>query len=88
MPVYSMAGWYADGDDDLDIAVANMLSAQVSVFYNRGNGTFDPAMQLSVGFEIVALLPGYLHDPVCDDYCVLIVLDAARTVPGARPAAT
>jgi GNAT superfamily N-acetyltransferase len=44
----------------------------------------DPTltMQLGVGFEIVALLPGYLHDPVCDDYCVLIVLDAAKAIAG------
>ena len=29
--------------------------------------------------------PNYLNDPVCDNYSVLIVLDAAKDVAGARP---
>lgn len=46
----------------------------------------DPtlSMQRRVGFELRALLPDYLNDPVCDNYSVLIVLDAAKDVPGAR----
>jgi len=42
----------------------------------------DPTLtsQLAVGFELRALLPHYLHDPVCGDYGVLIVLDAAKDV--------
>jgi GNAT superfamily N-acetyltransferase len=50
----------------------------------------DPtlSMQLKMGFEILALLPNHLHDAVCDNYSVLIVLDAAKEVPGAvRPSA-
>lgn len=50
----------------------------------------DPtlSMQLKVGFEIRALLPNHLHDPICDNYSVLIVLDAAKDVTGAvRPSA-
>jgi GNAT superfamily N-acetyltransferase len=50
----------------------------------------DPtlSMQLKVGFEIRELLPNHLHDPICDNYSVLIVLDAARDIPGAvRPSA-
>jgi GNAT superfamily N-acetyltransferase len=50
----------------------------------------DPtlSMQLRVGFEIRELLPNHLHDPICDNYSVLIVLDAARDIPGAvRPSA-
>lgn len=48
----------------------------------------DPtlSMQRKVGFDLRALLPNHLHDPVCDNYSVLIVLDAATHVPGAvRP---
>ena len=44
-------------------------------------------MQQRVGFEFRGLLKDYLQDPVCDNYSVLIVLDAAKDVPGAsRPA--
>ena len=48
----------------------------------------DPtlSMQQRVGFEFRALLENYLSDPVCDNYSVLIVLDASKNVPGAsRP---
>jgi len=51
----------------------------------------DPtlSMQQKVGFEFRGLLKDYLQDPVCDNYGVLIVLDAAKDVPGAvRPAGT
>jgi hypothetical protein len=50
----------------------------------------DPtlSMQRRVGFELRGLLKDYLQDPVCDNYSVLIVLDAAREVEGAvRPGA-
>ena len=45
----------------------------------------DPtlSMQLGLGFEPRALLKDYLQDPVSDNYCALIVLDAAKDVPGA-----
>jgi GNAT superfamily N-acetyltransferase len=49
----------------------------------------DPtlSMQRRVGFEFRGLLKNYLQDPVCDNYSVLIVLDAAKNVEGAhRPA--
>ena len=48
----------------------------------------DPtlSMQRRVGFEFRGLLKDYLQDPVCDNYSVLIVLDAAMDVEGAvRP---
>ncbi len=50
----------------------------------------DPtlSMQQRIGFEFRALLKNYLTDPICDNYSVLIVLDAAKDVPGAvRPKA-
>jgi len=45
----------------------------------------DPTLtaQLRIGFEPRALLANYLHDPVCDNYSVLLVLDAGKDVPGA-----
>jgi len=45
----------------------------------------DPtlSMQLRVGFEPRALVANYLNDPVCDNYSVLIVLDAGKNVTGA-----
>jgi hypothetical protein len=45
-------------------------------------------MQQRVGFEFRGLLKDYLNDPICDNYSVLIVLDAAKDVEGAvRPPA-
>ncbi|MGH9143945.1 MAG: aminotransferase class III-fold pyridoxal phosphate-dependent enzyme [Vicinamibacterales bacterium] len=41
------------------------------------------SMQLGVGFEPRALLAGYLNDPVCDSYSVLITLGADQDVAGA-----
>jgi GNAT superfamily N-acetyltransferase len=41
------------------------------------------SMQLGVGFEPRALLANYLNDPASDNYGVLLVLDAAKDVPGA-----
>lgn len=45
----------------------------------------DPtlSMQQRVGFEFRGLLQNYLSDPICDNYSVLIVLDAAKDVEGA-----
>ena len=50
----------------------------------------DPtlSMQRRIGFEFRGLLKDYLRDPVCDNYSVLIVLDANKDVPDtAKPAA-
>ncbi len=50
----------------------------------------DPtlSMQQRVGFKFRGLLRDYLIDPVCDNYSVLITLDAAKDVEGAvRPPA-
>lgn len=47
----------------------------------RGEIT-DPTIsaQMRVGFEPYALLPNYITDPICDNYGVLIVLDASKDV--------
>jgi 4-aminobutyrate aminotransferase/(S)-3-amino-2-methylpropionate transaminase len=46
---------------------------------------FDPTvgMQMKVGFEPRGLLANYLDDPVCDNYSVLLVLPAEKTVRNA-----
>jgi 4-aminobutyrate aminotransferase/(S)-3-amino-2-methylpropionate transaminase len=41
------------------------------------------SMQLAAGFEPRGLLAGYLNDPGCGNYAVLLVLDASKEVPGA-----
>jgi 4-aminobutyrate aminotransferase/(S)-3-amino-2-methylpropionate transaminase len=45
----------------------------------RGELT-DPtlSMQIYTGFEPRGLLAGYLNDPVCDNYCVLLVLPSEK----------
>jgi hypothetical protein len=40
-------------------------------------------MQMRVGFEPRALLANYINDPVCDNYGVLLVLEARKSIPGA-----
>ena len=71
-------------------AVKHRMSAE-SYYEGLVSGRInDPtlSMQQKVGFEFRALLKDYLSDPICDNYSVLIVLDAARDVPGAvRPVA-
>jgi 4-aminobutyrate aminotransferase/(S)-3-amino-2-methylpropionate transaminase len=40
-------------------------------------------MQMNAGFEPRGLVANYLNDPVCDNYSVLIVLNAEKNVRGA-----
>jgi len=42
----------------------------------------DPTIsaQLRIGFEIGVLVPGYINDPVCDHYGIVLVLPAERDV--------
>lgn len=66
-------------------AVKDAMSAQEYFEGLRAGRIVDPtlSMQRRVGFEIRSLLPGYLEDPVCDGYGVLIVLDVDTDVEGA-----
>jgi hypothetical protein len=43
----------------------------------------DPTIsaQMKVGFEPRGLLANYLNDPVCDNYGVLLVLNAEKEIP-------
>jgi hypothetical protein len=44
----------------------------------RTDPTITP--QMKIGFEPIALIPGYLNDPVCGNYGVLIKIDIDREV--------
>jgi predicted N-acetyltransferase YhbS len=64
-------------------AVKDRISAED--YYRRlRDGTInDPTLsaQMQIGFEPRRLMPNYVRDPVCDNYAVLLVLDASREVP-------
>jgi GNAT superfamily N-acetyltransferase len=69
-------------------AVKDQMSAEAYYEGLVGGRINDPtlSMQQRIGFEFRGLLKDYLNDPICDNYSVLIVLDAAINVPGAvRP---
>lgn len=69
-------------------AVKHQMSAEEYYEALVAGRITDPtlSMQQRVGFEFRGLLENYLQDPVCDNYSVLIVLDADKDVPGAvRP---
>ena len=69
-------------------AVKQQMSAE-AYYENLVSGRInDPTLsvQQRIGFEFRGLLKDYLTDPICDNYSVLIVLDAAKDVRGAvRP---
>jgi GNAT superfamily N-acetyltransferase len=66
-------------------AVKHQMSAEEYYEALVAGRITDPtlSMQQRVGFEFRGLLENYLQDPVCDNYSVLIVLDAEKDVPGA-----
>lgn len=64
----------------------NTHRAEMSIeeYYERvaRGDLFDPtvSMQMKTGFEPRGLLANYLNDPVCDNYSVLLVLPAEKSV--------
>ena len=66
-------------------AVKNSMSAEEYYEGVLAGRIRDPtvSMQMNVGFEPRGLLTNYLNDPVCDNYSVLLVLDAETNVRGA-----
>ena len=66
-------------------AVKDMISAEDYYAEVVAGTRTDPtlSMQLKIGFEPRALLKDYLNDPVSDNYSALLVLDAAKELPGA-----
>ena len=63
-------------------AVKDQMTAQEYFAKLKAGEVYDPTIstQMRVGFRAEALLPGYITDPICDNYGVLIVLDADQTV--------
>lgn len=65
------------------------MSAEAYLDALRSGTLNDPtlSMQQRMGFQLRQLLADHVRDPLCADYSVLIVLDAATEIPGAeRPA--
>jgi GNAT superfamily N-acetyltransferase len=63
-------------------AVKDKMTAQEYFAKLKAGEIYDPTIstQMRVGFRAEALLPNYLNDPVCDNWGVLIVLDADQEV--------
>ncbi len=63
-------------------AVKHQMSANEYFTKLQTGDIVDPTIsaQMKVGFRPHALLPNYINDPVCDNYGVLIVLDAFHDV--------
>ena len=53
--VKSITAGDLDNDGDIDLAVANNLSSNVSVLLNFGSGTFAPATNYAVGANPVSI---------------------------------
>ncbi len=64
-------------------AQKHRISAEAYYEGVKSGAINDPTLsaQMRVGFELRGLLPGYLNDPVCDNYGACLVLDSARDVP-------
>lgn len=67
-------------------AVKDTISAEAYYQELLAGARTDPTVsaQLQIGFEPRGLLAGYIDDPVCDGYGVLLVLPADRDVPVRR----
>jgi len=63
-------------------AYKDTLTPQAYFKQLQAGEVYDPTVstQMRIGFEARALLPDYVTDPTCDNYGVLIVLDADKTV--------
>jgi len=63
---------------------AHRAEMSIEEYYDRvvRGDLFDPtvSMQMKTGFEPRGLLANYLNDPVCDNYSVLLVLPAGKSV--------
>jgi GNAT superfamily N-acetyltransferase len=67
-------------------AVKAQLSAEQYYAELVAGTRTDPTIsaQLRVGFSPRGLIPGYINDPVCDGYGVVLVLPAERDIPPRR----
>jgi GNAT superfamily N-acetyltransferase len=68
-------------------AVKGEMSAQAYYDDFVAGRREDPTLsaQRRIGFEPRGLIPGYINDPVCDGYGVVLVLPAERDVPLRAP---
>lgn len=64
-------------------ALADRMSADAYYAELVAGARTDPTIsaQLAIGFEPRGLIPGYIDDPVCAGYGVLLVLPASHDVP-------
>jgi GNAT superfamily N-acetyltransferase len=64
-------------------AVKDTVTAEQYHLDLQTGARVDPTIsaQVGIGFSIMQLLPNYLHDPVCDNYGIVLVLPADRDVP-------
>ena len=63
-------------------AVSGHLSGEDYYRKWKAGNCWDPTLspQRKIGFHPLGLIPGYLHDPGCGNYGVLLRLDATREV--------
>jgi GNAT superfamily N-acetyltransferase len=63
-------------------ALAQAMTAEAYYAELVSGARRDPTVsaQMKIGFEPRGLIPGYIDDPVCDGYGVLLVLPAERDV--------
>jgi len=63
-------------------AVKHAMTADAYYDELRSGGRRDPTIsaQLQIGFEMRRLIPGYIRDPVCDGYGIVLVLPTDREV--------
>jgi GNAT superfamily N-acetyltransferase len=64
-------------------AVKHEMSAEAYYADFVAGRRADPTLsaQRKIGFEPRGLIPGYINDPICDGYGVVLVLPAERDVP-------
>jgi len=63
-------------------ALQQQMTAEAYVAELREGARQDPTIsaQLRIGFEIRGVIPGYIKDPVCAGYGIVLVLPADREV--------
>ncbi len=63
-------------------AVKHAMTGEAYYAELRAGTRSDPTItaQLRIGFEMRTLIPGYINDPVCDYYGIVLVLPADHEV--------
>ena len=71
------------GDGDLDLAIANSKSNNVSILVNNGDGTFRPAVDYPVGYDPTEIVAGDFTGDGRLDLAVTVIVGLRRRTPGA-----